>query len=176
MGVSGQWRRRWRTARWIRRVRLRRRLAGAQQHGHWPARSRDVDMDRQEAAAHMSVTERGLLIAVHDFAGVVKIQRHRRWWSGGSCLSRCRSWPPKSSPAGTWPVRSPRGTSSVGWQVSRPIPAACPAPGGTRDHHAKHQDHRHSRSRRRSRRCARAGYPRADKPPRRIARVCSTCY
>ncbi|SDT15091.1 hypothetical protein SAMN04515621_3024 [Erythrobacter sp. HL-111] len=65
------------------RLLARRRLARAQQHRHRPARCRVVDMDRQEAALPMmSVPEGELLIAVHDVAGVIDIQRHRRRRSG----------------------------------------------------------------------------------------------
>jgi hypothetical protein len=52
-------------------------LAGAQQHRHRPPCRGIVDMDRQEAAfAVVTVPERELLVAVHDVAGVINIQRH----------------------------------------------------------------------------------------------------
>jgi hypothetical protein len=57
----------------------RRCLAGAQQHGHRTAGRGLVDMDRQEAAlAVMPVPERELLIAMHDIAGIIDVQRHCR--------------------------------------------------------------------------------------------------
>ncbi len=59
----------------------RRRLAGAQQHRDRTAGRSVVDVDRQKAAlAVMAIPKRELLIAVHDIAGIIDVQRHRRRW------------------------------------------------------------------------------------------------
>ena len=89
MWVVGQCLRMCRTRRrmWPARLRAARRLAGAQQHGDRSAGCRVVDVDRQKAAlAVMPVPERQLLVAVHDIAGVIDVQRHRlgRGWIAGA--------------------------------------------------------------------------------------------
>ena len=58
----------------------RRRLAGAQENRHRLAALHMVDMHRQEAPrVVMGVEQRQLLAAVHRVAGVVDVQRDRRW-------------------------------------------------------------------------------------------------
>ena len=56
------------------------RLAGAQENRHRLAALHMVDMHRQEAPrVVMGVEQRQLLAAVHRVAGVVDVQRDRRW-------------------------------------------------------------------------------------------------
>ena len=71
----------WRTSRrrWARTSTPRRRLAGAQHDRDGTASLGVVDMDRQEAAlVVMGVEQRELLMAVHDIAGVVDVERDGR--------------------------------------------------------------------------------------------------
>ena len=61
------------------RLSTRWRLAGTQQHGDRSPGRGVIDMDRHETAlTMMAVPERELLISVHDIAGIIYIQRHRR--------------------------------------------------------------------------------------------------
>src|SRR5262249_60438890 len=58
----------------------RRRLARAKDHCHRLAACRFIEVNRQKAAlVIMSVEQRKLLMAMHLVAGIIYVERDRRW-------------------------------------------------------------------------------------------------